>query len=90
MLDPNDATIEHELSELPRYDAEVDLQSRVRRLEEVLAQLSPKCRAALLLQYRNGLSYEDIGARLGVSRNMVKKYLALGLAHCRRRMARWE
>jgi RNA polymerase sigma-70 factor (ECF subfamily) len=56
----------------------------------VLAQLSPKCRAAVVLQYRYGLSYEDIAERLDVSPHMVKKYLAQALAHCRRRMARSE
>jgi RNA polymerase sigma-70 factor (ECF subfamily) len=54
----------------------------------VIDQLSPKCRAALILQYWHGLSYEEIGQRLGVSSNMVKKYLSQALVHCRRRMAR--
>ncbi len=34
------------------------------------------------------LSYEEIAQRLGVSSNMVKKYLSKALVHCRRRMAR--
>ena len=84
------ADVMRELVELPRVEQDVDLAIRSRRLEEVLRQLSPKCRAAVLLQYRHGLTYDEIGERLGVSRNMVKKYLAQGLAHCRRRMARWE
>jgi RNA polymerase sigma-70 factor (ECF subfamily) len=54
----------------------------------VLAELSPKCRAAVVMQYNHGLSYQEIAVRLGVSSHMVKKYLAQALVHCRRRMAR--
>jgi DNA-directed RNA polymerase specialized sigma24 family protein len=42
----------------------------------------------VVLQYWHGLSYEEIGLRLGVSTNMVKKYLSQALVHCRRRMSR--
>jgi DNA-directed RNA polymerase specialized sigma24 family protein len=41
------------------------------------------------MQYWHGMSYEQIGERLGVSSHMVKKYLSQAVAHCRRRMARW-
>jgi DNA-directed RNA polymerase specialized sigma24 family protein len=40
----------------------------------------------VVLRYRHELSYEEIGSRLGVSSNMVTKYLAQALAHCRCRM----
>lgn len=60
---------------------------RVRRLEKVLGQLSPKARAALIWHRRDGRTYGEIGARLGVSKNMVKKYLSQALAHCRERLA---
>jgi RNA polymerase sigma-70 factor (ECF subfamily) len=56
---------------------------RIRRLEASLAQLSPKARATLIWHRRDGYTYDEIAARLGVSRNMVKKYLAQALAHCR-------
>jgi len=89
-LDLEDASIQQRLGELPTVDAQLDVTQRVTRLRTVLAQLSPKCRAAVILQYRHGLSYQEIGERLNVSPHMVKKYLAQGLAHCRRRMARME
>jgi len=85
-----DASIQQRSGELPTVDAQLDVTQRVTRLRTVLAQLSPKCRAAVILQYRHGLSYQEIGERLNVSPHMVKKYLAQGLAHCRRRMARME
>jgi RNA polymerase sigma factor (sigma-70 family) len=57
---------------------------RVRKLEHMLRQLSPKARATLIWHRRDGQTYEEIAERLGISRNMVKKYLAQALAHCRK------
>lgn len=71
----------------PEHD--VDFATCGRRLMTVLDELSPKCRAAVILQYRDGLTYAQIGTALKVSRNMVKKYRSYALAHCRRRMRRW-
>jgi RNA polymerase sigma-70 factor (ECF subfamily) len=76
------------MAELPDVMGQVDTLQRINRLREVLQQLSPKCRAAVLLQYWHGMSREEIAVQLGVSTNMVKKYLSQALAHCRRRMAR--
>lgn len=85
---PEDCEGVHHMVQAPTFERDVDTGVRVQRLQEVLLQLSPKCRAAVLMQYKHGLSYDEIAAKLGVSRNMVKKYLSQGLAHCRRRMAR--
>lgn len=87
-VDVDDPAIQEQLAELPVFGGELDTEQRVTRLREVLEQLSPKCRAAVELQYWHGLSYEEIALRLGVSAHMVKKYLSQGLMHCRRRMAR--
>jgi RNA polymerase sigma-70 factor (ECF subfamily) len=65
-------------------------RERVRRLEEALSQLSPKARATLVWHRRDGRTYGEIGARLGISRNMVKKYLSQAVAHCRKRVGRDE
>lgn len=59
---------------------------RLRRLQGALMQLSPKARACLVWHRRDGLTYKEIGARLGISTNMVKKYLAQALAHCHQRL----
>jgi len=83
----DDASVQQGLGVLPTLDGELDAAQRVARLRTVLAQLSPKCRAAVTLHYRQGLSHKEIGEQLGVSPHMVKKYLAQALAHCRRRMA---
>jgi RNA polymerase sigma-70 factor (ECF subfamily) len=86
-VDVDDASVQDLLSELPTLDRQVDTNQRVSRLRTVLAQLSPKCRAVVILRYQYELSYQEIAERLGVSSNMVKKYLAHAVVHCRCRMA---
>jgi RNA polymerase sigma factor (sigma-70 family) len=78
--------IETDLALEPAFGADLDAEVREKRLREVLAELSPKCRAAVVLHYREGLGYREIGLRLGISVPMVKKYRSQALLHCRRRM----
>ena len=85
-MELDDAQDDASLQVLPAYERELDGARRTSRLHTVLAQLSPKCRAAVVLQYAQDLTYEEIGVRLNVSPHMVKKYLAQALMHCRRRM----
>lgn len=87
-VDVDDAAQQELLAELPGVIGQIDTEQRVRRLREVLRQLPVKCRAAVALRYWQGMTYEEIAAQLGVSTNMVKKYLGQALAHCRRRMGR--
>ena len=70
-------------------DSEQGLESLLarRRIETVLGQLSPRCRAVVILYRRDGLTYKEIGARIGISTSMVKKYLARGLRHCREQLS---
>lgn len=65
-------------------------RQQIERLDAVLEHLNPKCRAALILQRRDGLTVDEIAAELGLSRGMVKKYLAQGLARCRARLRRFH
>lgn len=85
-LDPTAA--EGELEVLPSFDGDLDTAQRVERLRVVLRQLRPMCQAAVALRFMQGLSYPEVGMRLGVSTQMAKKYVAQALTHCRRRMAR--
>ncbi len=88
VIDIEDPLVQEQLADLPAFGGQLDREERIKRLREVLSQLSPKCQAAVELQYWHGMSYEEIAERLGVSTNMVKKYLSQALMHCRRRMAR--
>lgn len=56
---------------------------RLALLRQALAGLSPKAQAVLVLHRVEGLTLEEIGRRIGVSRSMAKKYLAKALARCR-------
>lgn len=62
-----------------------ETQERIEEIEGVLNELSPKARAALVLHRRDGYTLEEIGRQLGISRPMVKKYLAKALLQCRER-----
>ncbi len=61
-------------------------RARLRQMRTLLGDLSPKCQTAFLLSRCDGLSYRDIGDRMGISDNMVKKYLVKALAHLRAHM----
>jgi RNA polymerase sigma-70 factor (ECF subfamily) len=79
--------VQESLSQAPAAAGDMDREQRIERLREVLDQLSPKCRAAVILQYWHQQSYQQIAEQLGISTHMVKKYLSQALVHCRRRMA---
>jgi RNA polymerase sigma-70 factor (ECF subfamily) len=63
--------------------AEVETEQVLEELARSLQKLSPKAYATLVLNRCEGLTLEQIGERLGVSRDQVKKYLARALIHVR-------
>ena len=69
---------------------EVYAQQCVEQLDEALTQLSPKARLTFLLYRRDGLSIDDISARLGISRPMAKKYVVKALVAFRKRLRETE
>ncbi|MHA6205944.1 RNA polymerase sigma factor [Dyella soli] len=71
-------------------EADMDRDARQERLGALIDRLSPKCRAVLLMHYRDEMSYREIAERMSISTNMVKKYIVKGLAACRQRMADYE
>jgi RNA polymerase sigma factor (sigma-70 family) len=76
-------TEQRDLVDPPHADREADSLVLRSRLTEVLDQLSPKCRAVIVMSRRDGMTYSEIAERLEISVSMVKKYLAIGLRHCR-------
>jgi RNA polymerase sigma factor (sigma-70 family) len=67
-------------------DEDIQTTALRKKLESALSGLSPKCRAVVLLHRRDGMTYDEIAAAIGISPSMVKKYLAQGLLHCRERL----
>ncbi len=62
-----------------------DLRQRLEELDSALKEISPRAYATFVLHRRYGYTLEEIGAQFGVSRPMVKKYLAKAVLHCRQR-----
>jgi RNA polymerase sigma factor (sigma-70 family) len=63
--------------------ARADAQQRLEQLDRSLAKLPPKVSSTLLLHRFGGLTIEEIGRELGVSRPAAKKYLSRALKQCR-------
>ncbi len=85
-VSPDDPSVEADLSFVPSFEADADASGQETQLQIALGELSAKCRAAVVMQYRDGLSYAEIADRLGVSTNMVTKYRAQAIAHFRKRL----
>jgi RNA polymerase sigma factor (sigma-70 family) len=62
----------------------------IEQLQDAIEELSPKVRATFLMHRRDGLSFNDIGTRLGISRPMVKKNLMKALLHFRQRLEQFR
>ena len=60
------------------------------RIAAVLDQLPPRCKAVLLMQHRDEMSYQEIAEQFGVSSHMVKKYVVKALTLCRKKLAEYE
>lgn len=56
-------------------------------LRRALARLTPKRRAIVLMHIRDGMTYAQIAAQVGLSVSMVGKHLMLGLEACREALA---
>ncbi|MHB1059308.1 MAG: RNA polymerase sigma factor [Rhodanobacter sp.] len=86
-----DVDIAKVLPELPAphgsAEDEAECELRRRRVAEVLDGLPPRCKAVLLMQHRDGMSYAEIAKQFGISTHMVKKYVIKALALCRRDLA---
>jgi RNA polymerase sigma factor (sigma-70 family) len=69
---------------------EIDAEQCLEDLQQALDLLTPKVRATFMLHRRDGLSIDDIGTQLGISRPMVKKNLVNALMQFRRKLATKE
>ncbi len=69
---------------------EVTAEQCLLGLDAALRDMSPKMQTSFLLSRREGMSVDEIGERLGISRHMVKKYLAKALVQIRKRLKETE
>jgi RNA polymerase sigma factor (sigma-70 family) len=64
---------------------EVTAEQCLVELDAALRDMTPKVQATFLLSRRDGMSVDEIGTRLGISRHMAKKYLVKSLVQIRKR-----
>jgi RNA polymerase sigma factor (sigma-70 family) len=69
---------------------EANAQQCVEELQQALDLFAPMVRATFILHRRDGLSIDEIGVRLGISRPMVKKNLVKALMQFRRKLDQGE
>ncbi len=62
--------------------AQIDAQRRLQELDLALERMAPNVHATFVLHRRDGMTLEEIAQKLGVSRPMVKKYLAKAVSQC--------
>jgi RNA polymerase sigma factor (sigma-70 family) len=67
-------------------EAAYERHETLTRLMQLMHGLTPKCRAVLLLNKYEGLSYAEIAQRFGISVSAVEKHMIHALKHLR---ARW-
>lgn len=70
----------------PGSEAIVSGQQRLQLLARAVGELPPRCREVFVLRKIEQLGFDDIAARMGISRNMVEKHLRKALQHCQMRL----
>ena len=82
-----------DIGQLHSADPDIEEQTiDIRRREQInesMRELSAKCQVALVLRWREGLRVAEIAEHMNLSQAMVKKYLATGIGHFRKRLRRF-
>jgi RNA polymerase sigma-70 factor (ECF subfamily) len=85
---PWDASAEGEATDMttvpPLADAAVVRDEDIQVLRDALDALPPARRMAMLLRWRDGLSFDEIAEAMGISSNAVQLHLSRSLAWLRR------
>jgi RNA polymerase sigma-70 factor (ECF subfamily) len=89
-LSPADALVDLQAAIETDPVAQIDAQQRLQSLDRALERLAPNVRATFVLHRRDGMTLEEIAVRLGVSRPMVKKYLAKAILQCAEQLKQEE
>lgn len=61
---------------------ELDVRQRLEKVDQDLTRLSPRAYAILIMYRCEGMTLMEIGAKLGISHSMVRKYLTRAIAYC--------
>jgi len=69
---------------------QAELEQRFEELGRGLEAFSPRAYVTLLMYRYEGATLEQIGARLGVTRVMAKKYLTKAIVYCQQSLAERE
>lgn len=70
-------------------DEAVAIATHQTLVEKTIRALPHKCQMAFILRWHQSLRVAEIADHMNLSRAMVKKYLANGLAHFRKRLVRY-
>jgi RNA polymerase sigma-70 factor (ECF subfamily) len=75
-----------ELAENRTPERQLSGEQTLRHLGSLIEGMPAKCREAFVLNQIHGLDAATIGAQLGITDSMVRKYVVRALLHCRERM----
>lgn len=78
---------EHVIDSRPSPERHAQAREELAILRQAIADLPPRGREVFLLHKFDGLSYEDVANRLGISPNTVVVHMVRSLAFCRDRLA---
>jgi RNA polymerase sigma-70 factor (ECF subfamily) len=81
-MDPLEVVKALQATTTPDPADEADIEQQVEALGDKLEAYSPRAYAALIMYRCEGLTFAEIGKRLGVSAVMARKYLARAIAFC--------
>jgi RNA polymerase sigma-70 factor (ECF subfamily) len=82
----SDVLAEISVSTAPGPEQIVMDRQRLHQFHAILDELPANCRTAFLLHGVDGLTYEQIAARMGISDSMVYKHLSKAINHCIKQM----
>jgi RNA polymerase sigma-70 factor (ECF subfamily) len=74
-------------SDEPAPERIVALEQAVAIVKRTLLELKPRCRQVFLLRTAEDLPYEEIAARLGISKRTVEREMQHALEVCQRRLS---
>jgi len=85
---PHSSTAVEDLVVPESIEDAADREQRGHYMRLALRELPPLCQAVLMLRWQQDLTNEEIAARLGVTRRVVKRHLEIGYAQLRDRLSK--